>query len=310
MPDDLVGLQNWLMDVVTTPGGVLEGIRLARERHAIDANQAVRGSNRLSSAERLNIYARGYVLRLLECLRAEFPVLSALVGPQVFEMFASAYIWSRPPRTTSLYDVGAGFAAFLRETRPADAADGSIEAVPSQLALLERARAEAHRARGVEREPAHAALDAFTLTALGARLAAPDSLRLLRLEFDFLPALAQVARGERPDAPPARGNLYAVARSRYRVQVHALEPWQFAFLEACAAAPCLAIENCDATARAIEGNPARVRADLLLWMPVALEAAMLTLADDDAPSHREEAATAARCACSGPVLERPAPSVQ
>lgn len=43
---------------------------------------------------RLDIYARGYVLRLLECLRAEFPILLALVGDQVFEMFASSYVWS------------------------------------------------------------------------------------------------------------------------------------------------------------------------------------------------------------------------
>ena len=299
MPDDLAGLQNWLMDVVTTPGGVLEGIRVARERHAIDANHAIRGSNRLSSAERLNIYARGYLLRLLECLRAEFPVFSALVGPQVFEMFASAYIWSRPPRSTSLYDVGAGFAAFLQETRPADAGVGSIETIPSQLALLERARAEVHRARGIERQPAHAALDAFTLAVSSARLLAPDSLRLLRLEFDFLAALAHVARGKRPDTPPARGTLYAVARSRYRVQVHALQPWQFAFLQACAAAPGSAIGNGDAAARAIAGNPARVWADLLLWMPVALEAGMLTLASDDAPSRREEATAPARWACWG-----------
>ena len=310
MPDDLAGLQSWLMDVMTTPGGVVEGIRVARERHAIDANQVVRGSNRLSSADRLNIYARGYVLRLLECLRAEFPILSALVGPQVFEMFASAYIWSRPPRTTSLYDVGAGFAAFLQETQPADAGAGSIEAIPSQVAQFERARAEVHRAHGLERQQAFAAVDAFTLAISGARLVVPDSMRLLRLGFDFSAVLAHIRKGKRPDTPPARGTLYAIARSRYRVQVHTLRPWQFAFLEACAAAPGSAIGNCDATARAIEGNPARVWADLLLWIPVALEAAMLTLGDDDAPSHREKAATAARCACSGPVLERPTPSDQ
>jgi hypothetical protein len=278
MPDDLKALQGWLMDVVTAPGGVIEGMRVARDRHAIDADQAVRGSNRLSSTERLNIYARGYLLRLIECLRAEFPVLSALVGRQVFELFASAYIWRRPPRTTSLYDVGAGFAAFLQETRPAGAAAGSIEAIPSQLALLERARAEVHRARGLERQPARPTLDAFALAMSGARFALPDSLRLLRLEFDFLPALAQVSRGQRPGTPPAAGTLTAVSRSRYRVQVHALEPRQFAFLEACAAP----IGSCGAAAEAIATDPARFPADIALWAPVALEAGMLTLESGDA----------------------------
>ncbi|MFY9760933.1 MAG: DNA-binding domain-containing protein, partial [Xanthobacteraceae bacterium] len=115
---DLGVLQRWMLSAVTTPGGVREGVREAREAYALDIGDAVKGSNRLSAPARLEIYARGYVLRLLECLRAEFPLLLALVGDQVFEMFASSYVWSRPSRSPSLYALGAGFADFLQSTRP------------------------------------------------------------------------------------------------------------------------------------------------------------------------------------------------
>ena len=115
---DLGVLQRWMQSAVTTPGGVREGLRVARETYALDIADAVKGSNRLSAPARLEIYARGYVLRLLECLRAEFPILLALVGDQVFEMFASSYVWSRPSRSSSLYALGAGFADFLQSTRP------------------------------------------------------------------------------------------------------------------------------------------------------------------------------------------------
>ena len=130
---DLGVLQRWMLSAVTTPGGVREGVRAARERYALDIGDAVKGSNRLSAPARLEIYARGYVLRLLECLRAEFPILLALVGDQVFEMFASSYVWSRPSRSPSLYALGAGFADFLQSTRPdSGATPGAIEAIPAK----------------------------------------------------------------------------------------------------------------------------------------------------------------------------------
>jgi hypothetical protein len=61
------------------------------------------------------------------------------------------------------------------------------------------------------------------------RLRPPDSLRLLRLDFDFTDALESERAGRRPQP---RDTLVAVARSRYRVRVHSLDPLLFAWLEA------------------------------------------------------------------------------
>jgi hypothetical protein len=280
MADTELGvLQRWMLSAVTTPGGVQEGVRVARDRYALDTNDAVKGSNRLSAHARLEIYARGYVLRLLECLHAEFPILRALVGEQVFEMFASSYVWSKPSRSYSLYDLGAGFADFLQETRPASGTEpGSIEALPANLAALERARAEVYRARGLENDRTHEAADAFTLIISGASLRVPPSARLLSLEFDFADAIAAVQRGDKPKVPEPKPTCYGVARSRFRVHAHVLQPWQYAFLEACGARGLPLQEACDAARRKSGRDAAEAWADLLVWMPVALDAGLVTMA--------------------------------
>lgn len=269
-------LQRWMLSAVTTPGGVREGVRVARDRYALDATDAVKGSNRLSAHERLDIYARGYVLRLLECLRAEFPILLALVGDQVFEMFASSYVWTKPSQSPSLYDLGAGFAAFLEATRPASE-PGSIEALPANLAALERARAEVYRARGLESDQAHHAADVFALMLSGAALRLPPSAQLLSLAFDFADAIAAVHRGETPEVPQAKPTCYAVARSRYRVSVHVLQPWQFAFLDACGTKGLPLQAACDAVRHTTGSEAAEIQTDLLLWLPAALDAGMVTM---------------------------------
>jgi hypothetical protein len=282
---DLGVLQRWMLSAVTTPGGVREGVRIGRECYNLDVGDAVRSSNRLSAEDRLDIYARGYLMRLLECLRAEFPILLALVGDQVFELFATSYVWSRPSQSYSLYDLGAGFAAFLEETRPTSGAGaGSIEALPASLATFERARAEVYRAHGLENEAAHHTAEAFTLIMSGASLCLPASVCLLQLAFDFTEAIAAASRGERPDMPPARETLYAIARSRYRVRAHVLQPWQFAFLRACGAEGAPLQVSCDSTARTTGREVAQVWVDLLVWFPAALDAGMVTMTKRGAPA--------------------------
>jgi hypothetical protein len=278
MPEVELGvLQRWMLSAVTTPGGVAEGVRVARDRYALDVVETIRGSDRLSAHDRLGIYARGYVLRLLECLRAEFPILRALVGDQVFEMFASSYVWTRPSRSPSLYDLGAGFAEFLQTTSPpAGRQPGAIEALPAELAALERARAESYRARGLENDHVHHATDAFTLMLSGAPLHMPESARLLALDFDFAGAIADFQRGERPAVPPAKRTCYAVARTHYRVNTHVLPRWQFEFLRACGSAGLPLYGACDAAASSTGRQTAELQAEFLLWLPAAFEAGLVT----------------------------------
>jgi hypothetical protein len=266
----LADLQGWLQARVT--GGVWD---LPEDPGAGPlAADVVVGAGPLAPRARLAIYAKSYGLRLAECLRVEFPVLAAMVGPEVFNLFAGAYLGARPSRSPSLYDLGAGFADYLAATRP-PGAEGALAALPADLARLERAIAESGRAAGLESEPPGPPLDPMALLLQpAARLRIPDTLRLLRLGFDFTDALAAARAGEHPVPPPPEPTLVAVARRRYAVRVHALEPWAFAWLEALAsdgdvnAATRTAADACDV-------GTGEILARLLLWLPTAAEAGLV-----------------------------------
>lgn len=222
----------------------------------------------MSAQRRLSLYARGYRARLLDSLRREFPNLCALMGAEVFELFAQGYIEACPPRSPSLHELGARFPAWLEETQPPG--DDPFDALPIQLARLERAWSGALRARGPEGlSPPPGDL----LLQPGGRLRLPETTVLLRLDFDFAPLLAAVAGGEPPPTPEARPSLVAVARSDYRVRLHGLSPGRFAWLEALGpgGAPAQA-----AAARAAQGQDSGgLLADLILWLPMAAQAGLV-----------------------------------
>jgi len=258
---DLALLQRWMQ-------GAILGRGAPPDADAVIVGDAT-GQGRLTAAQRLTLYARGYRARLMECLAAEYPCLRALAGEQVFELFAAGYIAARPSTDPSLYSLGAGFADYLEATRPpADDGPGALSALPADFARLDRARAEAQRAVGVERL-AGPALSADLLLTPGARLRRPDSVRLLTLGFDPGPVLAAVDHGGPIDPPPPCPTPVAVARSRWRVAVHALPAWRHAWLEA------LEEEGADvhaAAARAAQASgreTGAVIADLVLWLPMA-----------------------------------------
>jgi hypothetical protein len=254
MPEALAELQGWMLDGILA--GAAEGIA---ERIAGDA--------RLGPQGRFAIYAGGYRSRLLETLRDDYPALRLLVGETVFDLFAHGYIAARPPRHFSLYDYGSGFAEHLEATRP-EAGGGPLAALPAAVARLERARSEVQRAEGVEgdRSPPPMA-DAAIFPGLKLRL--PDSVRLLRLDFDLLPLIEASERGEKATVPEPGASLVAVARSGYRVRLHALEPWRHAWLEALGGDGDEVHVAVAAAARASGRDSGALLADLMLWIPAA-----------------------------------------
>ncbi|SFK69536.1 DNA-binding domain-containing protein [Caulobacter sp. UNC279MFTsu5.1] len=252
---DLAGLQRWMQAAI-----------LGRPPSGLEA--VVVGEGRLTAAQRLTLYARGYRARLMECLAAEFPCLRALAGEQVFELFAAGYIAARPSTDLSLYGLGAGFADYLEATRPAGDDDEAraLSALPAELARLDRVRAEVQRAVGVERLAGPAP---DLLLTPGARLRRPDSVRLLNLGFDPGPLLVAVDRGGPIDPPSPCPTQVAVARSRWRVAVHVLPPWRHAWLEALGEAGNDVHAAAAHAAQASGRETGAVIADLALWLPVA-----------------------------------------
>ena len=273
-------LQHWMTTVVTERGGLGEKLRAAAALHGLNAEDVVSAKRGLSAGERLSIYARGYVLRLLECMRADFPVLRGLVGEEVFDLFAKVYIIGRPPSSPSLYDLGADFPRFLEETRPKGSRhEAGLERMlelPPELARMERARAEVTRARGTEEDdPASfAPLTPPEIFGGGLTLQATPCLRLLELKFPLVEYLRSADRGERPEPPEPRASFAAIGRANYRVCMEEAARWQFAFLKACGSPSPLYPA---ARAAALESGEevAQVLAGLMVWLPAAFELGFL-----------------------------------
>lgn len=262
---DLASLQAWMQQRVTAGNW-------AATADDAEIRAIVVGSTNLSAERRVGIYATSYVMRLAECMRAEFPMLRALLGEQVFNLFVGGYLSAAPPASYSLYHLGAGFADYLEATRPKPhSGPGTPEALPASVARLERAMAEAERAEGVEAWPGRAFDLLAVLEGREIRCRVPPSVRLLHLDFDFSEVLAAMRAERQPKLPPARNTLIAVARNDYRVRVHPLEPWAFACLGA------LGVNGGDvwAAARMAAERTGRdldwITAELLAWLPWAAQ---------------------------------------
>lgn len=228
-------LQDWFLTVMTAPGGVGRGAALAAGRHGWRLDEVVAHAHGAAPDIRMHIYADGYVLRLLDCLRADYPMLLKVMGDPLFTFFAKAYVWRHPSTSPSLYDLGAGFAAFLADSQGGLGADDGLLQLPIELARLERARTEAGRAPGLER--GGAARSAFQhplalMLGQNLTLSAPPCLRLLDLALPLLPFVdALGADGTVPPAPQPQRSHVGVTRMRYRVRAYTLEAWQFHLLQ-------------------------------------------------------------------------------
>jgi hypothetical protein len=270
-------LQHWITAVVTERGGLDEKLYAATRQHGLRVEDVVAETRGLSARERLGVYTGGYVLRLLECMRADFPVLRGFVGDSVFDAFAKAYVITRPPGSPSLYELGADFARFLEETKPngegLDEELANMLDLPGELARIERARAEVTRARGTEDDPAAATaepLSPFAVFGESLMLQATPCLRLLELKFPLVDFLRSSDGGERPAPPAPRASFAALGRANYRLHMEELTPWRYSFLKACER-PTLLYEAVRRAALESGKESPQVLAEVAMWLPVAFE---------------------------------------
>ncbi len=230
-------VQRWMQAVIMHPGGVAAGVGSAEAHREIaiapdEIESVINRSRSLSSIDRLEIYARAYYARLLECLRAEFPVLARALGEDLFDEFAVGYLERYPSRSYTLNRLGADFAHYLDETRPPD--DDWAEMLVD-LASLEWAIAEVFDGPGVE---GRRVLETSDLAAIpaerwpGARLAPVPCLRLLAFRYPVRPYYTALRDGGEPTPPDRSDAFLAMTRRDYVVRLHDLEPLEYTVLSA------------------------------------------------------------------------------
>ncbi|UXI03265.1 putative DNA-binding domain-containing protein [Photobacterium sp. TY1-4] len=338
--------QQWLMTILAVRGDLRQKVMAATqathlppESYLADPNEGNRrleppghtqpqeptaGDTSISIAEaqarslasplrRLDIYAAGYVMRLVECLQAEYRILAAFMGEKVFHDFAKAYIVSRPSSHRSLYDLGRDFPRFLAETRP----DGDLNpeqraffVLPQEIAQVERARAEVALAKGFEGKPLSVSpmLNGLALFHEPIRLTPAPCLRLLALEYPVLPLMSaleaaqEAARANTANStdglspqtgapeltsaaltiPESAANWLALSRVNYQLTTVELTPWQHALLTACQQSAGLN-EAVHAAAQSEGLNTGDIYTRLMLWLPAAVTQGLLCVDGETLP---------------------------
>lgn len=106
---DLVRLQAWMTEAITTPAGT-HPARLARE-----AARYLTPSETMTARERLEIYINDFWPRCLESLAEDFPGLQKILGEERFETWMEKYLAAYPTPSFTLLELGKNLAAFMRK---------------------------------------------------------------------------------------------------------------------------------------------------------------------------------------------------
>jgi hypothetical protein len=80
----------------------------------VKAADYIAPNDRLSSRERLQIYARSYWYRVLDSLYEDFPGVRAIVGDEAFHKISRAYLAAHPSQSFTLRNLGQALEAWLR----------------------------------------------------------------------------------------------------------------------------------------------------------------------------------------------------
>src|SRR6266849_9451104 len=107
-------LERLLYRLVTAPSGVGEGLAAESGLPAGGLGAIVRGDDRLSAEQRVDIYANMYFYRLLDVLKEDFPATLRVLGGDNFHNLATGYLLEYPPTEPSVQYCGRHLANFLR----------------------------------------------------------------------------------------------------------------------------------------------------------------------------------------------------
>jgi hypothetical protein len=106
----LLELQRRMAGAIMAPLGAAD--RLTRAA-AAGAGEFIKPNDRLTSAERLEIYAKSYWYRILDSLYEDFPGLRAMIGVRAFDKLSRAYLAELPSESFTLRNLGARLPEWL-----------------------------------------------------------------------------------------------------------------------------------------------------------------------------------------------------
>ena len=282
-------VQHWLQTVLIVRGDLDDKLLQAYAHDGVMLDTLIKSTDKISAQQRVDIYAAGYVLRLVDCLRCEFSLLAQYMGDSLFSTFAKAFIVTVPSKSWSLYYLGEQFAEFLAQTKPQgiiDVAQQTMVDLPAQIALFERTKSEVLVAQGLEKNvtATELSIEQQMLTCLvnNNDIQAAPCLRVITLDYPILELISQIeaciAKLEvMPDElilPIQQPCYLALTRIHYRFRVWSLAHWQYLLLGFCIQGSSfnMAIKQ---TALQLEVSSDELTSDAMMWLPQAINMGLL-----------------------------------
>ncbi len=274
----LEDLQGWLQCVINTRGDLREKLCRANHGYQLNHNDIIADKRQIPAYKRLEIYTTGYVLRLLECMRADYPALISYWGEPMFDTFARAFIVTLPPQSYTLFEMSQRFPKFLKDTKPPDevvpASQRALLDLPADIAELERTQLTVLRAKGLEKAPPAPITSEFDLLNYALQIKAAPCLELLTLRFAVIGYLAELANGETPEPPPPKTTSIAISRVQYQLRAIELTQWQYHFLTI--SNDITSVNNAvQYASQHSEVSTSQILAELFIWLPIAFEAGFI-----------------------------------
>jgi hypothetical protein len=212
---NLANTQTLFWRLISAPDGVDAALAALpdRERTLPGGIEAwVRDDERLAAVERLEVYARMYFFRLLDCLAGDFPSVHAVVGHENFHVLVRDYLERHPSTSRSVRSLGRSFAPFL------DAhALGAEHPFVADLARFEWALLEAFDARDAAPLAPERLKSVPVEQWPGLRLALTPSLRIVEAGAPVHEMWTAVTKGQRLPTLVGRRTVIRVWREDLRV---------------------------------------------------------------------------------------------
>lgn len=246
---------------------------------------------KLSIARRVGIYRHAYLVRLVDCLRDDFPALEQALGADDFDCVCRAYVTQHPPSRPTLNDYGRDFPTFLRDET---AVGAGANAWAAELAALEWATVDAIHA------DATSVLELSELASVPVeqwgdlRLLLSPSAAWFAFEHSVNDYLTAAKEGDAEPRPPAaRKSWVLVSRRDLDVWRLELAEWAFTLLSRLANGMALG-EAFDITAGQSQPDPAQVMRCFRDWIEAGVFAGFSLTAFEPEPLGQAEETPNAR----------------
>jgi hypothetical protein len=210
---ELPRLQRWMQEVVVHPGTVDEAVasdRATREIPSHRLQEVVLPSHSMTPAERVGVYHGMYLMRMVEALETDYPVIRYRLGDHQFRHLVRDYVQRYPSTSYTLNRLGDQLPQFFLDQPEWPDAEFLHDLARLELAMTEVFDEEESLVLGAD-ELETVPPDAWE----GVRLRPIAAFRLLEFRHVVIPSLVAYHEDRPSPSPRRRASWVALYRRDY-----------------------------------------------------------------------------------------------